>query len=164
MPRPKKLHPIRLHHAMGIRLVVRAMQRHPAVAQVQADGCRALSKLTEHDEAEQIALANAGGAEVVIAAMRAHPSDDGVQREGVWALINLLQSTEGKEALVVAGGVDLLREAMQGRHRDSRAAWVDRGDVQGEANEGGAPMCHVLPRARSRALPKPPAVPRAAHR
>jgi hypothetical protein len=96
----------------GCKALVAAMRSHAAVANLQAEGCRAVMVLCRGDEGKAAMLA-AGGAEAVVGALRAHVGVAAVQEAGCAAVCNLAGSDEGKAALVAAGGAEAVVGALR---------------------------------------------------
>jgi hypothetical protein len=77
-------------------------------AQVQRHGCTALAVLGVHDTT---GVAKAGGARAAVCALMAQPN----VWEAAWGALHCLtnSSAEGREAVLQAGGVEALQNAMR---------------------------------------------------
>ena len=88
--------------------VVTAMHAHETSEEVQRHGSTAIAVLGVHDTA---CVARAGGARAAILALRAQPN----VWEAAWGALHCLagSSAEGRDAVLHAGGVEVLQEVME---------------------------------------------------
>jgi hypothetical protein len=94
------------YSAGGCKALVAAMRSHAAVANLQAEGCRAVMVLSRGGCPE--AVLAAGAAEAVVGALRAHAGVAAVQEAGCRAAINLAVTygAEGTAMVLAAGGAE----------------------------------------------------------
>jgi len=92
--------------------VVAAMQAHASQAEVQEQGCLAVSNLAANCD-NKTAVANAGDIRVVIAAMQTHAGHTGIQEEGCGVLFNMGRSdTRLQKCIKEQGGVGVVEAAV----------------------------------------------------
>jgi hypothetical protein len=115
----------------GCKALVAAMRSHAAVANLQAEGCRAVMVLCRGDEGKAAMLA-AGGAEAVVGALQAHVGVAAVQEGGCRAVCNLAGSDESEAAVLAAGGAEAVVGALRAH-----------GGVAAVQEEGCAAVCNL---------------------
>ena len=89
----------------GVGAAIAAMRAHTGDLDVQRNGCVMLYHVQLEGEGRQVVVEE-GGVETVVAAMRAHPGNLDVQENGCALLCDL-----GMDAIMAAGGIDVLRTA-----------------------------------------------------
>ncbi|OQR92976.1 hypothetical protein ACHHYP_03056 [Achlya hypogyna] len=99
------------------RLILRAMQRFKAHAQIQGLGCLALSNLCR-DSSGVLDIVAKGGVDAAITAMRAYPDDATVQSAGSWLLALICASSEDMQYAVLDAGSVAVVEAASRRFQD----------------------------------------------
>ena len=91
----------------GASAVLRAMDAHPTVANVQAASCRALADLAAEGSRQREELLRLGGVEAVLRAMRRHPTQAAVQETGYRTLRSLAAGSAEAQARILECGVDI---------------------------------------------------------
>eukprot|EP00961_Rhodomonas_salina_P239713 3238146-Rhodomonas_salina.1 len=92
--------------------VIQVMQDHKSAAEVQAQGCAVLERLSEQHEENMLKISAAGGIEAVVGAMGQHAGSEGVQKQGCGALRNLAVNDANSIKIGTAGRIEAVVGAM----------------------------------------------------
>ncbi|XP_016387254.1 armadillo repeat-containing protein 6-like, partial [Sinocyclocheilus rhinocerous] len=118
-------------NAGGAELIVMAMNRHMASAQVCEQGCAALCVLALRKPNNCKVIMECGGALAALQAMKTHPAEVNVQKQSCMLLRNLVAHTRDFSQLILEMGAEALISQALAAHRDcgdvGRAALRDLG-------------------------------------
>lgn len=118
-------------NAGGAELIVMAMNRHMASAQVCDQGCAALCVLALRKPNNCRVIMECGGALAALQAMKTHPEEVHVQKQSCMLLRNLVARTQDFSPLILEMGAEALISQALAAHRDcgdvGRAALRDLG-------------------------------------
>ncbi|KAL2098121.1 hypothetical protein ACEWY4_007328 [Coilia grayii] len=117
--------------AGGLELIVLAMNRHMANAQVCEQGCAAMCVLALRKSNNCKVIMEDGGALAAIQAMKTHPGEVNVQKQSCMLLRNLVSRTKDFSQPILEMGAEALIGQALASHRDcgdvGRAALRDLG-------------------------------------
>ncbi|XP_016090138.1 armadillo repeat-containing protein 6 [Sinocyclocheilus grahami] len=117
--------------AGGAELIVMAMNRHMASAQVCEQGCAALCVLALRKPNNCKVIMECGGVLAALQAMKTHPAEVNVQKQSCMLLRNLVARTRDFSQLILEMGAEALISQALAAHRDcgdvGRAALRDLG-------------------------------------
>ncbi|XP_036410639.1 armadillo repeat-containing protein 6 [Megalops cyprinoides] len=118
-------------NAGGTELIVMAMNRHMANAQVCEQGCAAMCVLALRKPNNCKVIMDSGGALAALQAMKAHPGEVNVQKQSCMLLRNLVSRTQSFSQSILEMGAEALIGQALASHRDcsdvARAALRDLG-------------------------------------
>uniref|UniRef100_A0A671LR04 Armadillo repeat-containing protein 6-like n=1 Tax=Sinocyclocheilus anshuiensis TaxID=1608454 RepID=A0A671LR04_9TELE len=118
-------------NAGGAELIVMAMNRHMASAQVCEQGCAALCVLALRKPNNCKVIMECGGVLAALQAMKTHPAEVNVQKQSCMLLRNLVARTRDFSQLILEMGAEALISQALAAHRDcgdvGRAALRDLG-------------------------------------
>ena len=98
----------------GVKVILDALKRHKANADVQEWGCGALQNLTLNDDNKKT-IAKLGGIKVILDAMKRHESNADVQGRVCAVLTNLAANDADKKRIAKMGCIKVIFDAMK-RH------------------------------------------------
>lgn len=117
--------------AGGVELIVMAMNRHMANAQVCEQGCAAMCVLALRKPNNCKVIMENGGALAALQAMKSHPAEVNVQKQSCMLLRNLVSRTKDFNQPILEMGAEALIGQALASHRDcgdvARAALRDLG-------------------------------------
>ena len=82
----------------GIKVILDAMKRHEANADVQQCGCGVLRNLATNDDNKKT-IAKMGGIKLILDAMKRHEANADVQESGCCVLGNLARNDDNKKTI-----------------------------------------------------------------